>query len=80
MAEELPKDAVAAETPCAGTVAQLWPSSSGWQGQAALRREVRDGLTKVNARLDALEEKMYRHQAQIIELLSGLVGKSPDAS
>ncbi|MCC2280914.1 hypothetical protein LKL35_36960 [Streptomyces sp. ET3-23] len=50
------------------------------EGQAALRREVRDGFSKVNARFDALEEKMDRNQAQIVELLSALVGKSPDAS
>ncbi|MBL1086771.1 hypothetical protein JK359_33230 [Streptomyces actinomycinicus] len=50
------------------------------EGQAALRREVRDGFTKVNARFDALEEKMDRNQAQIVELLTALVGKSPDAS
>ncbi|TVL87789.1 hypothetical protein [Streptomyces sp. SAJ15] len=50
------------------------------EGQAALRREVRDGFTKVNARFDALEEKMDRNQAQIIELLSALVGKDPNAS
>lgn len=45
-------------------------------GQAALRREVRDGFTKVNARFDALEEKMDRNQAQIVELLSALVGEN----
>ncbi|MEV5242939.1 hypothetical protein AB0K89_28080 [Streptomyces cinnamoneus] len=50
------------------------------EGQAALRREVRDGFAKVNARFDALEEKMDRNQAQIVELLSALVGKSPDPS
>ncbi|AUA08020.1 MULTISPECIES: hypothetical protein [Streptomyces] len=48
------------------------------EGQAALRREVRDGFTKVNARFDAVEAKMDRNQAQIVELLSALVGKSPD--
>lgn len=48
------------------------------EGQAALRREVRDGFTKVNARFDVLEAKMDRNQAQIVELLSALVGKSPD--
>ncbi|MFI0742669.1 hypothetical protein ACH4PU_32000 [Streptomyces sp. NPDC021100] len=50
------------------------------EGQAALRREVRDGFTKVNARFDAFEEKMDRNQAQIIELLSALVGRNPNAS
>ncbi|KIZ17581.1 hypothetical protein [Streptomyces natalensis] len=49
-----------------------------FEGQAALRREVRDGFAKVNARFDALEETMGRNQAQIVELLSALVGKSPD--
>ncbi|MFD8097395.1 hypothetical protein [Streptomyces malaysiensis] len=48
------------------------------EGQAALRRQVRDGFTKVNARFDAVEAKMDRNQAQIVELLSALVGKSPD--
>ncbi|WP_030814289.1 hypothetical protein [Streptomyces sp. NRRL S-337] len=48
------------------------------EGQAALRREVRDGFAKVNARFDALEEKMDRNQAQIVELLSSLVGKNTD--
>ncbi|MEU2516098.1 hypothetical protein [Streptomyces syringium] len=49
------------------------------EGQAALRREVRDGFAKVNARFDTLEEKMDRNQAQIVELLSALVGKGPGA-
>lgn len=56
------------------------------EGQAALRREVRDGFAKVDARFDAvdarfdaLEETMGRNQAQIVQLLSALVGKSPDA-
>ncbi|QNT98372.1 hypothetical protein HEP81_08144 (plasmid) [Streptomyces griseofuscus] len=49
------------------------------EGQAALRREVRDGFAKVNARFDALEEKMDHNQAQIVELLTALVGRSPDA-
>lgn len=55
------------------------------EGQAALRREVRDGFTKVTARFDdletkfdALDTKMDRNQAQIVELLSALVGKTPD--
>jgi tetrahydromethanopterin S-methyltransferase subunit G len=48
------------------------------EGQAALRREVRDGFTKVNARFDDLENKMDRNQAQIVELLTALVGKSPE--
>ncbi|MFI9724655.1 hypothetical protein ACIHFE_34380 [Streptomyces sp. NPDC052396] len=50
------------------------------EGQAALRREVRDGFARVNERFDVLEAKMDRHQAQIIELLSALVGKNPDAN
>ncbi|MCF3143766.1 hypothetical protein [Streptomyces platensis] len=50
------------------------------EGQAALRREVRDGFTKVNARFDALETKMDRNQAQIVELLTALVGKNPNES
>jgi hypothetical protein len=50
------------------------------EGQAALRREVRDGFARVNARFDALETKMDRNQAQIVELLSALVGKNPDES
>ncbi|WP_030019402.1 hypothetical protein [Streptomyces monomycini] len=64
------------------------------EGQAALRREVREGFTKVNGRFDALEgkvdqladevrslnEKVDRNQARIVELLTQLVGKSPDAS
>lgn len=49
------------------------------EGQAALRREVRDGFTKVDARFDALEQKMDRHQAAIVELLSGLVGRDPNS-
>ncbi|UQA95661.1 hypothetical protein [Streptomyces halobius] len=55
------------------------------EGQAALRREVRDGFTKVSARFDALETKfdaletkMDRNQAQIVELLTALVGKNPN--
>ncbi|MEF3119244.1 hypothetical protein [Streptomyces chrestomyceticus] len=64
------------------------------EGQAALRREVREGFTKVNGRFDALEgkvdqlademrslnEKVDRNQVRIVELLTQLVGKSPDAS
>ncbi|MFC5148909.1 hypothetical protein [Streptomyces aureoversilis] len=62
------------------------------EGQAALRREVRDGFTKVNGRFDTLEgrfgaleekvdslaENIGRNQAQIIELLSQMVGKNPN--
>ncbi|WP_344583520.1 hypothetical protein [Streptomyces lunalinharesii] len=57
------------------------------EGQAALRREVRDGFAKVNSRFDALEgkvdaltEAMQRNQAQIVELLTSLVGKDPNAN
>ncbi|MBH1934533.1 hypothetical protein I5Q34_09570 [Streptomyces sp. AV19] len=50
------------------------------ESQAALRREVREGFAKVNGRFDALEEKLDRNQAQIVELLSALVGKNPNAS
>ncbi|MEV7471903.1 hypothetical protein AB0O20_36290, partial [Streptomyces kronopolitis] len=50
------------------------------EGQAALRREVRDGFTAVNGRFDALEVKMDRNQAQIVELLTALVGKNPNES
>ncbi|MEU8034617.1 hypothetical protein AB0C13_39750 [Streptomyces sp. NPDC049099] len=50
------------------------------EGQAARRREVRDGFAKVGARFGAFDEKMDRNQAQIVELLTALVGKSPDAS
>ncbi|MFH8411482.1 hypothetical protein ACH4FX_43025 [Streptomyces sp. NPDC018019] len=64
------------------------------EGQAALRREVRDGFAKVNSRFDALEgkvdqlademrslnEKADRNQTRIVELLTNLVGKNPDAS
>ncbi|MEW1678108.1 hypothetical protein [Streptomyces noursei] len=56
------------------------------EGQAALRREVRDGFAKVDSRFDALEgkvdaltEAMQRNQTQIVELLSSLVGKDPNA-
>ncbi|WP_434600083.1 hypothetical protein [Streptomyces sp. A5-4] len=45
------------------------------EGQAALRREVRDGFTAVNTRLDALTDEVRTGSARIIELLSGLVGK-----
>ncbi|MFF7234574.1 hypothetical protein [Streptomyces sioyaensis] len=48
------------------------------EGQAALRREVRDGFTKLNARFDTLEAKMDNNQAQIVELLTALVGKNPN--
>ncbi|MGI5532471.1 hypothetical protein ACQEVX_35420 [Streptomyces syringium] len=54
------------------------------EGQAALRREVREGFAKVNGRFDALEgkaealdKKIDRNQAQIIELLTALVGRDP---
>ncbi|MGW3563525.1 hypothetical protein ACWDSL_06425 [Streptomyces sp. NPDC000941] len=50
------------------------------EGQAALRREVRDGFTKLDARFDALEQRIERHQAQMLELLTQLVGKRPDGS
>ncbi|MEU5547847.1 hypothetical protein AB0G85_36960 [Streptomyces sioyaensis] len=57
------------------------------EGQAALRREVREGFAKVNSRFDVLEEKfglleekMDRNQAHIVELLSALVGRPPRAS
>jgi tetrahydromethanopterin S-methyltransferase subunit G len=50
------------------------------EGQAALRREVRDGFTRVDARFDALEQKMDRHQAALVELLSDPVGRNPDAA
>ncbi|MFH8753665.1 hypothetical protein ACH4GK_37965 [Streptomyces rimosus] len=50
------------------------------EGQAALRREVRDGFTAMNARIDALTDEVRTGNAQIIELLSRLVGKNPDAS
>ncbi len=45
------------------------------EGQAALRREVRDGFTAVNTRLDTLTDEVRTGNARIIELLSGLVGK-----
>ncbi|MFJ2847648.1 hypothetical protein GTY20_35425 [Streptomyces sp. SID4946] len=48
------------------------------EGQAALRREVRDGFAKVNGRFDVLEAKMDQNQAQIVELLTALVGKNPN--
>ncbi|MEU2873039.1 hypothetical protein ABZ769_28210 [Streptomyces olivoreticuli] len=57
------------------------------EGQAALRREVREGFAKVNDRFDALDgkvdalaETMQRNQAQIVELLSQMAGKNPNAS
>ncbi|WJY43241.1 hypothetical protein QT196_38950 (plasmid) [Streptomyces sp. P9-2B-2] len=50
------------------------------EGQAALRREVRDGFAAVNARLDSLAGEVRTGNAQILELLSQLVGKNPDAS
>lgn len=56
------------------------------EGQAALRREVRDGFAKVDARFDAVEQKMdgfitsqNAANARIIELLSGLVGRDPNS-
>jgi tetrahydromethanopterin S-methyltransferase subunit G len=49
------------------------------EGQAALRREVRDGFAKLDARFDALEQKMESNQAHMIELLTRLVGQNPDA-
>ncbi|MFE3144291.1 hypothetical protein [Streptomyces scopuliridis] len=55
------------------------------EGQAALHREVRDGFSAVNQRLDALagesrelSAKTDRNQAQIIELLTRLVGRDPE--
>lgn len=50
------------------------------EGQAALRCEVRDGFAAVNARLDSLAGEVRIGNAQILELLSQLVGKNPDAS
>lgn len=50
------------------------------EGQAALRREVRDGFSAVNTRLDALAGEVRTGNAQILELLSQLVGKNPNAS
>lgn len=49
------------------------------EGQAALRREVRDGFAQIDARFDALEQTMARNQAQIVQLLASLAGKDPDA-
>ncbi|KAK1176676.1 hypothetical protein B7755_052235 [Streptomyces sp. NBS 14/10] len=40
------------------------------EGQEALRREVRDGFARLDARFDALEQRMERNQAQMIELLA----------
>ncbi|MGW2651634.1 hypothetical protein ACWC2T_43885 [Streptomyces sp. NPDC001393] len=50
------------------------------EGQAALRREVRDGVAKVNARFDGLEAKMNQHQSHNVELLTQLIGQAPNAS
>ncbi|MFH9425427.1 hypothetical protein [Streptomyces sp. NPDC017529] len=50
------------------------------EGQAALRREVREGFTAMNARIDALTDEVRTGNAQIIELLSRLVGQDPSAS
>jgi tetrahydromethanopterin S-methyltransferase subunit G len=49
------------------------------EGQAALRREVRDGFARVDTRFNALEAKMDRNQARIVELLSALVGRDPNS-
>lgn len=56
------------------------------EGQAALRREVRDGFATVNGRLDALDntvtelrDEMRTGTAQIIELLTALqIGRDPN--
>ncbi|MEU7596539.1 hypothetical protein AB0B79_26425 [Streptomyces sp. NPDC039022] len=48
-----------------------------------LRLEVGSNTTRldsVESKIDALDQKIDRHQAQIIELLSHLVGKDPGAS
>ncbi|MFF3275986.1 hypothetical protein ACFYWU_34370 [Streptomyces chrestomyceticus] len=37
-------------------------------------------LDSVEAKIDAMHQEMSRNQAQIVELLSSLVGKNPDAS
>ncbi|GAA1924203.1 hypothetical protein [Streptantibioticus ferralitis] len=37
-------------------------------------------VDRLEGRFDTLSEKMDRNQAQIIELLSGLVGRGPNAS
>jgi hypothetical protein len=39
-----------------------------------------DNFDAVNSRLDALTEEVRNGNARIIELLSGLVGRDPDAS
>jgi predicted nucleic acid-binding Zn-ribbon protein len=36
-------------------------------------------VDRLQGRLEALGEQMDRNQAQIIELLTGLVGRNPDA-
>ncbi|WP_432003947.1 hypothetical protein [Streptomyces sioyaensis] len=50
------------------------------EGQAALRREVRDGFAAVSARLDVLAGKVETRHAEILELLSQLGTKNPGAS
>lgn len=47
------------------------------EGQAALRQEVRDGFTAMNARIDALTDEVRTGNAQIIELLSRLAARTP---
>ncbi|MFF3159857.1 hypothetical protein [Streptomyces sp. NPDC057910] len=42
------------------------------EGQAALRREVREGFDGANTRIDALTEEMRSGNARIIEMLASL--------
>ncbi|MEU6332003.1 hypothetical protein ABZ851_32820 [Streptomyces sp. NPDC047049] len=42
--------------------------------------QLTEGFTALNARFDALEAKSDRNQAQIVELLTALVGKNPNES
>ncbi|MFF3159859.1 hypothetical protein [Streptomyces sp. NPDC057910] len=49
------------------------------EGQAAIRREVRDGFAKADTRFDALTEEVRSGNARIIEMLASLkAGRHPD--
>ncbi|MGC0319304.1 hypothetical protein [Kitasatospora acidiphila] len=45
------------------------------EGNAALRREVRDGFAALNGRIDTLTEEIRVSNARIVELLTALVGQ-----
>ncbi|MER0483391.1 hypothetical protein ABR737_34515 [Streptomyces sp. Edi2] len=50
------------------------------EDQAALRGELRNDFTRLNPRFDTVEAKVDRNQAQIVELLTALLGKTPNGN